>query len=378
MSDRGDQPVDDRKNSQAGSARVASVASVANPVFQILHLVAIVILIFVAANSVIELAARVSTKAFLQNHINSTNETIASSLSAIDGLASTLGNYKRPEAFLLQEATSDELLGAGQAQYDLIRSSSDQLSKVSKSIELEQGRQREFVRLLNSLSALEFSGSDGTDLTVALIQREIGQLSEYGPEKTSNKTPDDSKDANGLLDFVGLANLLDALSGYRSDMLLMITVVTCGALGTAIAGMRDSLGTETPFRTRVPINPNAADGGNAAANAQDSVATTAFLLARSTRGNVAVFARLGLGAAAGFVVFLALKGGKFLFVVEFADGNTPINPFASAFAGILTGLFTERAYQFLSRLIQRAEDEFFGKDRQGTNTPQQAPNPPAG
>ena len=60
---------------------------------------------------------------------------------------------------------------------------------------------------------------------------------------------------------------------------------------------------------------------------------------------------LSLGLASGFVVYLAIKGGKHVFLLQTQGELVAFNPYGSAFAGLLAGLFTERAHQVLSTIV---------------------------
>jgi hypothetical protein len=60
---------------------------------------------------------------------------------------------------------------------------------------------------------------------------------------------------------------------------------------------------------------------------------------------------LSLGLASGFVVYLAIKGGKHVFLMQTQGEPATFNPYGSAFAGLLSGLFTEKAHQLLSTII---------------------------
>jgi hypothetical protein len=107
-----------------------------------------------------------------------------------------------------------------------------------------------------------------------------------------------------VLSVMGLE--VDRLS---ADHLLALAVITCGAIGALIAGIRG----EKRLTLRY----------------------------------------LSLGFAAGFVTFLAIKGGKHVFLVTSGSDPAFFNPYSSAFAGLLAGLFTERAYQLLSSVIDQ-------------------------
>jgi hypothetical protein len=139
---------------------------------------------------------------------------------------------------------------------------------------------------------------------VATLER---QLSEYQPETTAPLT----------------AGWMPALTlwtcYFPTDLILALSILLCGVIGAVAANLR--AGAVTP-------------------------------VARS----------VALGAAAGFVSYLALKGGKFLFLVQTgAEHQSAINPYSAAFCGILAGLFTERAYMILSRLIDQLAERLMGE-----------------
>lgn len=91
-----------------------------------------------------------------------------------------------------------------------------------------------------------------------------------------------------------------------SDVLLAIAVICCGALGALIGALRSGV----------------------------SLTLQAFCI----------------GLAAGLIVFLVIKGGHSLFLRTGGE-IAMFNPFASAFAGLLAGLFTEKAYSLISDLV---------------------------
>lgn len=84
-----------------------------------------------------------------------------------------------------------------------------------------------------------------------------------------------------------------------------------------------------------------------------------FAASRSRRPNYskAIFN----GLLAGFVAFLAIKGGRFLLLIEVSpDSTTFLNPYAAAFSGILAGLFTEKAYRVLSEVTDQIGEKVIG------------------
>jgi hypothetical protein len=94
-----------------------------------------------------------------------------------------------------------------------------------------------------------------------------------------------------------------------SDNLLALAVMCCGAIGALVAGMRQ----------------------------------------RATM----TLRNLTLGLSTGFIVYLGIRGGKFVFLLQASGELIPFNPYGSGFVGLLAGLFTERAYRFLSNLVDQ-------------------------
>lgn len=97
----------------------------------------------------------------------------------------------------------------------------------------------------------------------------------------------------------------------HSDYLLAVAVISCGALGALISGLRS--------------------------------------------GSSTVGKDLSLGIATGFVCYFAIKGGKYLFLLNTSSEYIAFNPYGSAFAGLLVGLFSERVYSLLAALVNDFE-----------------------
>jgi len=102
---------------------------------------------------------------------------------------------------------------------------------------------------------------------------------------------------------------------FSSDQLLAIVVLGCGAIGAMISSLRSD----------------------------QSLSLRSFIL----------------GLASGFVTYLVIKGGRHVFLLQAQGEIVAFNPYGSAFAGILAGLFTERAHQLLSFLV----DDFANRIR---------------
>jgi len=108
-----------------------------------------------------------------------------------------------------------------------------------------------------------------------------------------------------------LADYVRALRSNASEVLLVISILCCSILGSLIAGLREEKFTS--------------------------------------------IGDLILGFAGGFILYLAMKGGKFLFTLNAADGAVGLNPYGLSFMGLLVGLYLRRAYAFLSWLLDRFE-----------------------
>jgi hypothetical protein len=102
----------------------------------------------------------------------------------------------------------------------------------------------------------------------------------------------------------------------RNDFLLAIVVIACAVIGSIVVGLRSGNALFEPVR---------------------------FLL----------------GLASGFIVFISLRGGRAIFMMEVSGEPPMFNPHSMAFSGLLVGLFSEKAYILLSTLV----DDLFGRVR---------------
>ena len=63
---------------------------------------------------------------------------------------------------------------------------------------------------------------------------------------------------------------------------------------------------------------------------------------------------LVLGAAVVFISLLFVKSGSGIFLMSNLGIEMPVNPYSTALAGIVSGMFSEKLFKFLSTLIDRA------------------------
>lgn len=154
-------------------------------------------------------------------------------------------------------------------------------------------------RGIQSLSAL---GAEEWQLSLRAIHRKFSELTKAMSRGSVTDPLPHSTPFSTLTDFA-IAPLLF----YSSDQLLAIVVLGCGAVGAMISSLRS----------------------------HNSLSLSAFIL----------------GLASGFVTYLIIKGGRHFFLMQTQGELVVFNPYGSAFAGLLAGLFTEKAHQLLSFLV---------------------------
>ena len=123
------------------------------------------------------------------------------------------------------------------------------------------------------------------------------------PVKSSNITDNVSGFFDGLFIYFG---------NMTNNSLLVIVVVGCGCLGALVSGIR----TDTP------------------SSLKDMV----------------------VGAAAGFMVYLGMKGGKYIFITHAGYDYSSMNHYGIAFASVVVGLYVDWAHNILKRLLNGIEN----------------------
>jgi hypothetical protein len=325
----------------------AADLSLLNKIFyyfgKITSFIIVILIVAISALSVTEIATRIAAKSFIESRIDSLEKELVSersnSLTAdkaerrfnqvsfhknisidLDHLSLTgasteddtvyairhkLANYEKKEA--LKESRKDHELQI-----------SDVSSKI-KDLEKDESKLKQYIAKLNFRLAHPMADDKITELreelTVieeefAFAKKSIANEKIYLQYITSLKDSSQEaliriEDSNFQLSEYAALNIALYLS---SDVLLAITVILCGAIGSIIASIK------------------------------------------AERSNY--FSSISSGILAGFVAFLVVKGGKFLFLIKISAGSSIlINPFAAAFAGILAGLFTGKGHEILESLV---------------------------
>lgn len=178
-------------------------------------------------------------------------------------------------------------------------SASSPASEMERDLALAQiERVEDLKRSIQSLAAL---GAEDWSRSLRATQRKFADLSRSELPQSAESTavsPDFSR-----LTVMKVSQLLL----YSSDQLLAIILLSCGSIGAMISSLRSN----------------------------QSLSLRSFIL----------------GLASGFVAYLIIKGGRHVFLLQSQGEIIAFNPYGSAFAGLLAGLFTEKAHQLLSFLV---------------------------
>ena len=101
-----------------------------------------------------------------------------------------------------------------------------------------------------------------------------------------------------------------SMSVFSNDALLGMLLVSCGIIGSVVSTLRDG----------------------------------------KYRASKAVI----LGGSVGFIALLGVKSGSDVFLMTNLGVNVPFNPYSTALAGVVSGMFSEKLYKALSGLTDRA------------------------
>ncbi|MDA0810621.1 MAG: hypothetical protein O3B68_21725, partial [Planctomycetota bacterium] len=180
----------------------------------------------------------------------------------------------------------------------------DSLSKNSdRRTQLQKFRQQ-----LGRLQTLAVSGSDQELITLGTIRNDVYELLD-DREPAGDKQPKIEPQPSSITSSVSVWWQFPLPRYMASDQLLSLVVIMSGTIGAVIAAIRAK-------RVLSPTD-------------------------------------IGFGVAAGFITLLAIRGGKNVLVVSNEDVSFYMNPYSSAFFGLLAGLFTDRAYELLRKFVDK-------------------------
>ncbi|EGQ8047843.1 hypothetical protein HYO05_23280 [Vibrio parahaemolyticus] len=186
--------------------------------------------------------------------------------------------------------------------------SSSQLTEQDQKDVAEQLKEISNLEILSSqIQALKaYGGSD--ELTLNTIKSEfiVGNRAEA--------------DANVslVISLSPVASLVRLFSYMSSDVLLAFSLLSCGALGAVIASIRSN--------------------------------------------NNVDLSKFTIGFATGFVTFLGIKGGQFVFLLQVPGAASVLNPYTASFIGLLSGMFSERFHLMLADFLDKATNKLKGSD----------------
>jgi hypothetical protein len=154
------------------------------------------------------------------------------------------------------------------------------------------------------------------------LSSEIQALKAYGGSFNSNlgtiklafTFSDDKQRYLENYPYLGVfSDILSALLVLSSDLLLALALLSCGALGSVIASLRSN----------------------------SSVKLSKFTV----------------GFTTGFITYLAIKGGQFVFLLQVPGASAVLNPYTASFVGLLSGMFSERFHLVLASFMDKATDK---------------------
>lgn len=147
--------------------------------------------------------------------------------------------------------------------------------------------------LHSKLEALISVGAEKNEQTLVYIRREVENLGNF-----NNQEEEKGYYYSSIL-YIFQRDIMR----LSSDYLLAIAIMTCGAIGSTVGSIR----TNHKFSWRSIL----------------------------------------FGLSSGFIVFLAIKGSKQIFLLQAQGQLIQFNPYSSGFAGLLAGMFTEKTFEFL-------------------------------
>jgi hypothetical protein len=317
--------------------------------------------IVVSSLALIELSARISAKAFVQQKVDAMESQFTAE-ALIPRPANQEGNSKRETELRNYQAIMDDLehlslTGATSAQETIhalrhrlaersrsqstslqLESFDEKVAYLTANLTMEQRRKNDLLHKLQELEERmqgELNGTNGTGRAgQGPVYMSLREQYELMREELARNDDDIRSTTFGIAEVRAQARdlrekeltwqptafvRLNPLLYMPSEMLLALVIILCGGTGSILTSLRSKKFKHLP----------------------------------------AVFN----GLLAGFIAFLVIKGGKFFFIVNVAPESAVfINPFAAAFAGVLAGLFTEKAYRVLSEAADQLGTKILGKE----------------
>ena len=154
---------------------------------------------------------------------------------------------------------------------------------------------QELRRIRSDAGVLIAAGAASDHTTLSGLSQRLLEIDSPGASESMPEQP------------TGMQRWLYFVCYQDSDLLLSFVVVVAGCIGAIIAAMREDVGL--------------------------------------------TFQDLGLGLGAGLITFLVIRSGRAVFLLNPGGATFVLNPYTSAFFGLAAGLFTERAYSLLTKLI---------------------------
>ncbi|MFL1914426.1 hypothetical protein ACJW8B_03235 [Plesiomonas shigelloides] len=209
---------------------------------------------------------------------------------------------------------------------------------LSKSIELKiNSLNSEFVTSNKMVLSSQLTEQDQKDVAEQLkeisnldiLSSQIQALKAYGgsdkltlntikSEFIAGNRAEADTNVSQVISLPPVAILVRLFSYMSSDVLLAFSLLSCGALGAVIASIRSN--------------------------------------------NNVDLSKFTIGFSTGFVTFLGIKGGQFVFLLQVPGAASVLNPYTASFIGLLSGMFSERFHLMLADFLDKATNKLRGGD----------------
>lgn len=311
--------------------------------------------IIVATICVGELSARISARLFISTKIDRLEKTI-SSQDISNEYVNSLKKYRaelRKFSIVLEDIGILELTGAEQTRHTIhaIRyriTEGTQIESTDLQIEAQRSRAEKLKRQLDGFEEEGFRLSSRLTSLEERLQEEIylGGTKEAG----FITPPGDGPVANSIRENIG---------ELKSSKLANYARIS--SINSSIEASQKEI--EAIINGKPQWSPSFYVKNNPILHIQSDFIMSILIIicggigaifTASREKKIRFFKTVFNGLMAGFIVFLVLKGGRFLFFIEAGNSQAGfINPYAAAFAGVLSGLFTEKAYNVLSEFADQ-------------------------
>lgn len=165
-------------------------------------------------------------------------------------------------------------------------------------------------RLSSQIQALKAYGGSNV---LSLDTIKSGFISTNTPIKEPVSTGTEKEKVSVSVGTNPFGELTSFFSHMSSDILLAFSLLSCGALGAVIASIRSD--------------------------------------------NNVNLSKFTIGFTTGFITYLGIKGGQFVFLLQVPGAAAVLNPYTASFIGLISGMFSERFHLILGNFMDKASSK---------------------